>query len=195
MALLAAALAVVVFTGASTPTMAGMSQDYASDIASGPADAAVALVEYADFECSACAGYAPALTTLRAEHHDDVLFVFRFFPLENHRYGLISAQAAYAAFLQDKFWEMHDLLYERQEEWSGDDDPRTLFEAYAAYLELDVDTFRKDMEAASTTEFIIDQKSEAAAAGVNHTPWYVIDGDVVSPDDYDDLGSLIAERL
>lgn len=164
-----------------------------SDITYGAADAPTVLIEYSDFECQFCAGYAEILAVLREQYGNNTLFVFRFFPLENHRYGMISAQAAYAAHLQGQFWQMHDLLYQNQEEWASSSDPTTYFQAYAQTLGLDVNQFRIDMNADTTVDFITAQKAEGKAAGVTHTPWFIIDGVVETPRNLQDFQELLDE--
>ncbi len=172
-----------------------MPQEYATDITYGPKEARVVLVEYADFQCEACARFSPILASLRAEYGDQVLFVFRFFPLSYHRYGMVSAQVAYAAFLQGKFWEMHDLLYENQKEWSDSADPLPFFDAYANRLGLDISRFRDDLNAQSTKDLITAQKAEGSKAGITHTPSFALNGSVFVPNDIGDFKTLIDAAL
>ncbi len=194
--LLAVTAVALHFLAGPAPSEASRAQDpVGQDISYGPATAKVALVEYSDFECGYCAAYAPMMTELRAEYGDRVLFVFRNFPLSNHDHALISAQAAYAAYLQGKFWEMHDLLYANQDTWVDSPDPVAFFEACAQSLGLDVQRFQLDMQAAETIEFIKAQKLEGEQAGVTHTPWFVIDGEVVVPRDLEDFKAYIEAAL
>ncbi len=193
--LVAGALAVFLFTGNPATEAATVDQEYEADISSGPPDADVVLVEYADFQCGACAGYAELLKPLRNEYQDQVLFVFRFFPLENHEWAMISSQVAHAAFLQGKFWEMHDLLYENQQEWTESSDPRPYFDAYATLLGLDLDKFHEDADAQSTLDFINSQAIEGSEGGVNHTPWFFLNGTTIQPRDADGFRELIEAQL
>jgi protein-disulfide isomerase len=193
--LVLAAAVLYFFTGAAASEPSRAAAPGAEDIAVGPADAPVTLIEYSDFECPFCAEFAPILATLREEYEGRVRFVFRFFPLENHRFGMISAQAAYAAHLQGRFWEMHDLIYEHQEEWSGSDDPRPFFAAYAQSLGLDMQRFSADVEAPTTVAFIEAQRAEGDRAGVSHTPWFVIDDSAVLPRDVEQFRNLIEAAL
>src|SRR3954453_1637131 len=79
----------------------------------GPAQAAVTIVEYGDFECPNCKQAAPAIKLMLARFAEHVRVVFRHFPLEEvHPHALLAAQAAEAAGGQGKFWPMHDLLFE-----------------------------------------------------------------------------------
>src|SRR5438128_230170 len=79
----------------------------------GPEDAPVTLVEYGDYECPYCGQAHPIVKKILEEMGGGIRFVFRNFPLtEAHPHALLAAQAAEAAGLQGKFWDMHDLLYE-----------------------------------------------------------------------------------
>lgn len=85
----------------------------------GPSGAAVTIVEYSDFQCVGCGQLALVLNLLRQEFPDDLRLVYRHFPQlnSNNKAGL-ALQAAEAAGQQGKFWEMHDLLFARQQEWA-----------------------------------------------------------------------------
>ena len=76
---------------------------------------------------------------------------------------------------------MHDLLFERQDEWAASSDPRPLFDSYAESLGLDMDQFHADADAQSTLDFIKKQAAAGKEAGVNHTPWFVIGDESVLP--------------
>lgn len=193
--LLLSAVALYFFTGAAASEPSRAEQPSAGDITYGPADPQAVVIEYSDFECPFCAEFGPILERLREEYGDRVQFVFRFFPLEDHRYAMISAQAAYAAHLQGRFWEMHDLLYAHQEEWVESDDPRAFFDSYAQSLGLDMDQFDADIDAQSTIDFIESQRDEGDRAGVSHTPWFVIDDAVVLPRDIEQFRRLIEDAL
>ena len=193
--LLLAALALYLFTGAAASEPARTPPPGPDDISFGPAGAPLSVVEYSDFQCPFCAEYASWLTTLREKYGDQVQFVYRFYPLANHEYATIAAKAAYAASLQGKFWEMHDLLFANQKEWSESDDPRPYLDAYAESLGLDLDKFHADADAQSTTDFITRQAAEGKAGGVTHTPWFVVGDSVVLPRSLEEFDKLIREAL
>jgi len=91
-----------------------------ADHTKGNPDAAVKLVEYGDYQCPACAGVNPAVNQVIENMGEDIMLVYRHFPLVNiHPNALAAAYAAEAAAIQGKFWEMHDKLYENQQEWSS----------------------------------------------------------------------------
>jgi protein-disulfide isomerase len=193
--LVVAALLLYAFTGAAASEPSKSAQPNADDISYGPADAQLSVIEYSDFECPFCAQYAAWLSTLRERYGDRVQFVYRFFPLANHKYATIAAKVAYAASLQGKFWEMHDLLFGQQEQWSDASDPLVYFDSYATLIGLDLERFHKDADAQSTTDFITAQAAEGKAAGVKHTPWFVVGDEVVLPRSLEEFDKLIREAL
>src|SRR5712692_8823296 len=82
--------------------------------------ATVTLEEFGDFECPSCGTYSVELKKIESEFGDRLRVIFREYPLypTPHKHALIAAQAAEAAGLQGRFWEMHDKLYENQKAWS-----------------------------------------------------------------------------
>ncbi len=193
-ALLAAVAALYLFTGEAAGGVSQAPPASAGDLSFGPVGAPVVLIEYSDFQCGYCAAYSSMLKPLRAQYGDRVRFVFRFFPLANHEYGMLSAQAAYAAGLQGKFWEMHDLLFENQQAWVESSDPRPYFDAMAEYLGLDLDKFHQDIDAPSAIAFIQEQKKAGEAAGVSHTPWFIANDQVVIPRSAADFEKIFEEK-
>jgi cyclophilin family peptidyl-prolyl cis-trans isomerase/protein-disulfide isomerase len=102
--------------------LAVFSADPETDWIKGPVDAAITIVEYADFQCPYCSVASENLKILMEMYPDDVRVVYRHFPLASiHDKAIPAAQAAEAAGLQSKdaFWAMHDLLYATQGAWSG----------------------------------------------------------------------------
>ncbi|OGH24469.1 MAG: hypothetical protein A3B47_01670 [Candidatus Levybacteria bacterium RIFCSPLOWO2_01_FULL_39_24] len=166
------------------------------DIAIGSPSARVTLVEYSDFQCPACKTYAPLVTKLSADFNKDLRMIYRFFPLTNiHQNAMLSAQAAYAASLQGKFWEMHDLLFENQNDWS-DREARDIFIGYAKDLKLGMDKFAKDLDANSTKQFISKSANEAISIGINFTPSFFINGKFIqSPADYEAFKKVIQDEI
>src|SRR3990172_6194452 len=115
----------------STPLSIKIPEVSNQDIAIGSPSARVTLIEYSDFQCPACKAYAPLVTKLSLDFNKDLRIIYRFFPLTQiHKNAMFAAQAAYAANLQGKFWEMHDLLFENQTDWA-DKQARDIFLNYA----------------------------------------------------------------
>src|SRR4051794_26582817 len=89
------------------------------DHSEGPATAVLTLVEYGDYQCPYCGAAYPVVKRLQKALRKDLRFVFRNFPLtQAHLYAMVAAQAAEAAALLGKFWPMHDVIYENQEDLS-----------------------------------------------------------------------------
>ncbi len=144
----------------------------------GNASSTVSLIEYGDFECPACGAYQPLIQQLLQQYGDRVEFAFRNFPLyQIHPDAMISAQAAEAAGLQGKYWEMHDLLYQKQNEWtaaSPDTVVSKYFDGYAQSLGLNVARFDADIQSAAVKQKVQDDLGTGNAAQVDHTPTFFI---------------------
>src|SRR5947209_2503045 len=143
----------------------------------GEADAPVTLEEFADFQCPSC-----AMTTLQSigpmekNFGERLRVVFWHFPLPNHKHGREAALAAEAAARQGKFWEMHDLLFEKQGDWSKVPDIHPVFEDYAKQLNLNVDKFKKDFESPDVAAAVDRQHQQGESRGVKNTPTIFING-------------------
>src|SRR5262249_53180845 len=97
----------------------------------GPDTAPVTLEEVADCECPACGQFYPILKSIESEYAGQVRVIFREFPLAQHVHARTAAQAAEAAGIQGKFWEMHDMLYENRGTWTQASDTQPIFQDYA----------------------------------------------------------------
>ena len=114
----------------------------------GPADAYLTVLLYSDFQCPACAKFAALLASIQLKYPQEVRIVYRDFPLKSvNDKAVLADQAAEAASLQGKFWEMHDLLFAKQAEWTALDALK--FQAWlvnqAATLGLDTLKFHADL--------------------------------------------------
>src|SRR6185295_5917917 len=99
-----------------------------------------------------------------------------------HKNAMAAAQAAEAARMQDRFWEMHDFLYENQELWRDDINPQAIFVQKAADLGLDTARFRRDMSD-KRVELRIEADADAATQrGIQGTPTIFIDGQELRPE-------------
>lgn len=167
------------------------------DITKGNKKAKMVLIEYADFQCPACGYYYSFIKQLSEEYKDKMLFAYRFFPLRQiHSNAMPSSQAAYAAHLQGKFFEMHDMLFENQKEWSDSSNAKNIFTSYAQKLGLNEEKFKKDMESNDALRVIDNQYSVGAQAGVNSTPTFFLNGELIqNPKDYASFKELIDKLL
>jgi diadenylate cyclase len=142
------------------------------DHARGPKDAPVTLLKYGDYECPYCGEAHPVLKELQERVGQQVRFVFRHFPLDSaHPRARRAAQAAEAAASQGRFWEMHDLLYERQGELGEED-----LMGYAAELGLDLRRFEEDLANDHHAWRIEEDRLGGDRAGVRGTPTLFVNG-------------------
>jgi protein-disulfide isomerase len=175
----------------STPVEVNVSLD---DNIKGNKTAPVTLVEFGDFQCPACGAYEPIVKKVVAENSKDVRFVFRHFPLTQiHPNALLAAKYAEAAGIQGKFWEMHDILYEKQSEWSGALNAKSMFDDYAKTIGLDVAKLSQDASAKSVEDKIRAQYTEGVKLGVQGTPTFFINGKKLdrNPGSAEELTALI----
>jgi protein-disulfide isomerase len=148
----------------------------------------VTVEEFSDFQCPACGGLEPGLRRVMRDYGDRARFVFRNYPLQMHKYAFQAARAAEAAGLQGKFWEMHDMLYDNQKEWSDSMEPRVQFDSYATRLGLDVQRFKADMERQDLAERVKSDLLRGNSLGVKGTPTVYINGRELVP------GRLVTEE-
>jgi NhaA family Na+:H+ antiporter len=149
----------------------------------GNPDAPVTLEEFGDFQCPPCGQFAGFVHELLIEYNSRLRVVFRNFPLPAHEHAREAAQAAEAAGLQGKFWEMYDTLYREQSLWSHASNARGLFESYAGAMGLNVDQFKKDMDSDKVRERIDADHALADSLGIKVTPSLFINNRPVDPKD------------
>jgi protein-disulfide isomerase len=167
-------------------TVLAVAVDDDRDHIQGPADAAVTLVEYGDYECPYCGAAYPIVKELQARMGDGLKFVFRNFPITtSHPHAEQAAEAAEAAAAQGRFWEMHDLLYENQRRLRDQD-----LHAYAEQLGLDVEQFDKDLAEHVHASRVREDFMSGVRSGVNGTPSFYVNGS--RHDDSYDLETLLA---
>ena len=143
----------------------------------GPANAPVHLEEFGDFECPPCGIFHPVLKQMEEEFGDKIHVTFREFPLvPTHQHALIAASAAEAAGLQGKFWEMHDLLYDRQNAWKTQFDVRSTFEGFAREIGLDVERYKRDVGSDLVQQRIFTDGKRGHSLGVKGTPTLFMNG-------------------
>jgi protein-disulfide isomerase len=149
----------------------------------GNPDAAVTLEEFGDFQCPPCSQFAGFTEELLKEYDSRLRVVFRNFPLALHEHAREAALAAEAAGIQDHFWEMHDVLYREQANWSKAPNARELFESYAGLIGCNVDQFKKDMEGEKAKERVDSDQARGESLGVKVTPTLFINNQPVDQKD------------
>jgi len=170
------------------------------------------LVEYSDFQCPACAVYYGLVKKLEAEYSTSTLFVYRHFPLPQHLDAKEAAYATEAAGKQGKFFEMHDILFEKQSEWGVDThilptDPTEITPAMKAVLEpklisyaqtlgLDMAKFKADMASKEIHDKIDQAILDGRAMGIPATPTFFLNGkQLENPNGYEDFKKIFDESL
>lgn len=144
-------------------------------------EAPITLVEFSDFECPACSASEPAVQQLLDAYPGVIQLVYRHFPLENiHFRARIGAYASEAAANQDKFWEMHAVLFEKQSEWTKADDVEATLVGYAEDLGLDVEKFQQDLKSDEVKKRVNQGITDGNIAKVNATPTFFINGQKVT---------------
>jgi protein-disulfide isomerase len=142
------------------------------DHAQGPKTAALTLVEYGDYECPHCGRAYPILKKIQARLGSRLRFVFRNFPLgEMHPHAQHAAEAAEAAAAHNRFWEMHDALFEHQHALSD----RHLME-YATAIGLEPARFQQDLSTHAYAPRVREDFLSGVRSGVNGTPTFFING-------------------
>jgi protein-disulfide isomerase len=174
-------------------TNAGPSQGYLI----GKVDAPVKIMEFADFECPSCAGFATVTEPdVRSRIIDPGLanLTYYDFPLTQHKNTLAASNAAACADEQGKFWPMHDRLFQGQDEWNGEatDAPKAFFKRYAGEAGLDVAKWETCFDARKYQPRINANLAEGLRRGVNSTPTFVIANKLYAGmRSYDELKRLV----
>lgn len=137
------------------------------------------LVEFADFECPACADANLVIKQILAENKGKVNYAYRHFPLPQHLNAQIAARTAEAAGEQGKFFEMTDLLYANQAGWTQSQSPMDFFVKYAAELKLDLDKFKQALENNKFEAKIQGDENDGNALGIESTPTFYINEEKV----------------
>jgi protein-disulfide isomerase len=148
----------------------------------GPADAPIRIIEISDFECPYCARFFfesyRAIDSLYVRT-GLVRYVWISFPNSSHARAWPAIEAAFCAGAAGRFWPMHDVLFERQNEWKAATDPNALFRTWAAGIGIDETSFAACLRNDQTAPLQVRDYESAIAAGVASTPYFVV-GDSVA---------------
>ncbi len=164
----------------------------AQDHAQGKADAPVTLVEYGDYECPHCGRAYPIVKQIQEHFGTQLRLVYRNFPLrEMHPNAESAAESAEFAGAQGKFWEMHDLLFENQEQLGG-----SLYLALAKSLGLSPNDLVKALENEDYAQKVAADFNGGVRSGVNGTPTFFINGQRHdAPFDFEFLAEAIEKAI
>ena len=126
---------------------------------------------------------------------DNLAIVYRHFPLRQiHKNAEMSALSAEAAGKQNKFWEMHDMIFENQKNWENDKNAKDIFIGYAKELGLNFEQFKNDLGSKELEQKIEADYQSGVKAGVNHTPTFFLNGkEIQNFRSYDEFKVIVSE--
>ena len=168
--------------------------DYSKGQKIGSDSAKVKLTEFSDFECPACAAVEPFLAKFKSGD-PDIQFIYRHFPLPQHKFARQAATVAEVAGEEGKFWEMHDKIFETQSQWSKLSDATDFFMALVKELGVDENKVKQALEKDVYKSKINEDLSEGRGLGVNSTPTFFLNGRKLNLKSFNDLNTIVAEEL
>lgn len=191
--------------GGGTPVVTGTPNPQISallptDQTIGDKSSKIVIVEYADYECPACAAYNQYMKKLIPELGGKFFYIYRDFPLKSiHPNAELAAWAAQAAGVQGKFWEMHNALFSGQAEWAtlSSADARAKFVTYATTLGLNTSQFSTDMDSQTVQNAVKAGEDSAASLRLDSTPSFFINGSYLQFKlyTYDELKQIVQQAI
>ena len=152
--------------------------------------------EFLDFECEACGAAFPAIEELRRQYAGRVTFNVRYFPIDSHANARNAAHAAEAAAQQGKFEPMYEKLFETQRSWGEQQRSEAgRFRSYAKELGLDLKQYDADVASAKTKARVERDVQAGTALGVQSTPTFFLDEEMIQPQSLDELRSLLDQAV
>jgi protein-disulfide isomerase len=147
----------------------------------GSDNASVTVEEFADFQCPTCGAKHPMMKELVSIYGNRIRFIFRNYPLSipAHDKAYNAAVAAEAAGLQGRFWDMQNLLFMNQKDWSANPDYRKIWDGYASQIGLDVEKFNNDIAGLAAKSRVDADLQRGRALNVNSTPSVYVNGMLV----------------
>jgi protein-disulfide isomerase len=158
------------------------------DHISGKTSATITLVEYGDFQNPDCGEAYTLIKRLMKEFHNELLFVFRNFPDESVPESMMASQAAEAAGLQNKFWEMHDLIFEQQDQITEDN-----LIYFAELLNLDLNQFENDRASQNVMAKIESDMESGVRNNIETVPVFFINDEMLET--YDETYESLADAI
>ena len=193
----AIALAIVLFliySFISNPSSQGTDVNIAGiegdDPFKGGADAKVSIVEFSDFQGPAYGAVYPIIKQIATDYDDKIKIVYRDFPLSQHYFAFKAAEAGECADEQGKFWQMHDKMFENQDNLGIDS-----LKGYAAGIGVDTPQFNSCLDSGKYASEVSGDLADGAVAGVNSTPSFFINGKRYNNMSYDQFKQVIDAEL
>jgi protein-disulfide isomerase len=165
----------------------------------GQEEAAITIIDFSDYQCPFSAKfYSEILPQLKTDYIQTgkVKYVFRDFPLNIHPKAQYAHYAAECAKEQSKYWEMHDILFEKQKEWSEAEDLVETFTLYAGEIKLNTVNFKNCMTSETYKDEVAKDREDGISYGVKGTPTIIINGNIVKGiSTYEQLKQLLEKEL
>ncbi len=152
--------------------------------------APVTIVEFSDFQCPYCSRLQSTLKQVLEAYPNDVKLVFKDFPLSFHKHAKNAAKAAHAAGEQEKYWEMHDLIFENYNKLD-----ENKFKEFAEKLNLNVEKFVADYNSNKYDNQIQQDINTGRSVGVSGTPTLFINGKKMRSRSFEDFKKVIEGYL
>lgn len=171
--------------------------DINGDQVLGSKDAKIVIVDFSDYQCPVSKYFtAQILSQLKTDYIDTgkIKYIFKDFPLNMHKYAVYASLAAECAGQQGKYWEMHDMLFNSQNEWaSAEEKPDEIFKSYAKQLALNAVKFETCYTSQETKDEIMEDKKIGTDLGVSGTPTLIINGYISRgvPQDYEQFKAYL----
>ncbi len=145
--------------------------------AKGEGDAPIRIVEISDFQCPYCRQfYDETLARIDSAYIETGKASYLFVSYANPGHGRAwpALEAAYCAGAVGKFWPMHDVLFERQEEWGAAADPFELFLRYARDMNIDGESFASCVRNSLLAPLLLRDYTSVMRAGISSTPYFIL---------------------
>lgn len=137
----------------------------------GEATASATLVEFSDFECPACQAFFPTVKELEEKFKGKLKVIYRHYPIPRHQFARKAAEASEVANAQGKFWEYHDILFEKSPSLSADE-----LKQYAKDLGLDTERFNKELDEGKYASAVEADYKLGVSLKVSATPTFYLNG-------------------
>ena len=163
----------------------------------GEENAVITIVEFSEYECPFCKRYVDeTYPQILDEYGEKIRYVFHDYPLPFHTHAQKMAEVARCAGEQDKYWQMHDLLFKNRETWVNKEDASADITGYAKSLGLDLEKFNSCLDSGKYTQAVKDDMALGQTVGVQGTPTFFINGKrLVGAQPFESFKAIIEEEL
>ncbi|HUV42458.1 MAG TPA: DsbA family protein [Patescibacteria group bacterium] len=147
----------------------------------GEENAPVTIVEFSEYQCPYCGKYVmESYPQILEEYGDQIRYIFHDFPLQFHAHAQKMAEAARCAGDQGQYWQMHNLIFENQEEWSGKESVDADIDNFVSQLNLlNKAEFDTCLDSGKYTQVIETDRDLGLEVGVQGTPTFFINGQML----------------